>query len=596
VIDSLFALYARLKKNFPDSALEYLQQGISYSRENSNSESLAKGLNLLSTYLLNRGLADSALQTNELEFSLVANGSSSAKARVYLNYGKALDMKGRYDEGVGWLLMAADTFARVEDPMGMAQAYQSLGNIYVRLLDEEKALKYYEQFLEISRMHKFDELTAQALGNLGIIYKSRNDFENALQTYNESLELHESLGDRQNVAVNLMNIGVLYLDSDSLPQAEKYLVKAMQLSKEARDNLVEVLSIINLTLVEEKRERLPEAMRLLDTALVKAKEIDYTFALRHIYDFYSDFLAATGDYKKAFGYRKIYETLNDSLSRTDYLGRINEIEAKYENQKKLTEILTLSEENLKKDNVLAQKNLIIRILIASSLVLIFLSVLTYAIIRQRNKLEKQRALLQAVTETELNEQKRVSRDLHDSIGSLLATVINELSGEIPGNGHVQRISKAKELVTKAAGEVRNISHNMLPADLLKFGLVSSLKSMIDNVDHGSSFETEFILFDVDKIDMHQTREIYIYRIIQELIQNIIRHANASKMVVQLTRHENYLNIMVQDDGVGFDTRKLTNGSGLGNLRSRVEYLNGKLSFDSNPGKGTTVIIDTPLTS
>ncbi|MBK7561841.1 MAG: hypothetical protein IPI68_10025 [Chitinophagaceae bacterium] len=153
-----------------------------------------------------------------------------------------------------------------------------------------------------------------------------------------------------------------------------------------------------------------------------------------------------------------------------------------------------------------------------------------------------------------------------------------------------------QLLDEASAELRSISHNIMPATLSKLGLIAALKNLSKTISSHSGLQVNFTSHDFMERIPEQT-EMSIYRIVLELINNIVKHARASKVTIQLIKYPDYINLSVEDNGRGFDYRNALQekkGIGLGNILSRVEYLRAKMNVDSVPGSGTTVIIDVPL--
>ena len=154
---------------------------------------------------------------------------------------------------------------------------------------------------------------------------------------------------------------------------------------------------------------------------------------------------------------------------------------------------------------------------------------------------------------------------------------------------------AMGLVDDSVKEVRSVSHNMMPNTLLKLGLASAVKEFITKIQGMPNLKVNLEIVGMDN-RMEQEKETVLYRVIQEVVANIIKHAKASELTLQLIRHESELSIVIEDNGVGFDTSNLNSFTGIGlkNIISRVEFVNGAVHFDSTPGKGTSVIIEIPL--
>lgn len=214
---------------------------------------------------------------------------------------------------------------------------------------------------------------------------------------------------------------------------------------------------------------------------------------------------------------------------------------------------------------------------------------------EKNFIQQQRT--QAVLEAEERERIRIARDLHDGVGQTLAaarmTLGNYLSQKKIESSEMQN---SLDLLEDSIKEIREISHNMMPSSLTKFGLTSALKQFTNKINALRKIEIELQIVGF-KERSDEKIELMLYRIIQEIISNIIRHADAKKVNIELVRHDDELILIIEDDGRGFDTARTENhGIGLKNIATRVEYLNGSVNFDSSIGKGTSVVIEIPLNS
>lgn len=217
--------------------------------------------------------------------------------------------------------------------------------------------------------------------------------------------------------------------------------------------------------------------------------------------------------------------------------------------------------------------------------------------QQLNK--QQNEMLNAVIATQDQERKRIAEDLHDSIGSLLSAAKLKLSAiaetaPVNYNGQAKNYDDTMNLLDEAVNEMRNISHNLLPASLLRLGLVAGLQNLFDKISSRTNLQINFNIYGF-KERMDDTTEVSIYRIILEAINNVIKHARASTVTVQLMQYENYINILVEDDGIGFDggNNLQTHGIGLNNILSRVDHMKGKVDIDTKPNAGTVINIDIP---
>ena len=255
---------------------------------------------------------------------------------------------------------------------------------------------------------------------------------------------------------------------------------------------------------------------------------------------------------------------------------------------------------------LKQKNTFNYILIASVITLLIISLLSYRNYKQKQKLqqlrineletEKQLTATEAVLKGEEQERTRLAKDLHDGLGGLLSGVKFSLSNMkdnliiTPDNMAV--FERSLDMIDTSIKELRRVAHNMMPEMLTKFGLDEALKEYCNTINATKLLTVKYQSLGMEA-RLDKSTEIIVYRIIQELLNNILKHAAASEVFVQLIRENNRLNIVVEDNGKGFDTVFLEKNKGAGwiNIRSRVEYLKGQLDVHSEPGKGTFVNIE-----
>jgi signal transduction histidine kinase len=174
--------------------------------------------------------------------------------------------------------------------------------------------------------------------------------------------------------------------------------------------------------------------------------------------------------------------------------------------------------------------------------------------------------------------------------------LSALEESISSNGNVQtkNFDDTMNLLDEAVNEMRNISHNLLPASLLRLGLITGLQNLFDKISAKSWLQINFNAYGL-KERLDESTEVSIYRIILEAVNNVINHARAKNVTVQLMQYETYINILVEDDGIGFnqDHHKQGQGIGLNNIYSRVDHMRGKIDIDTKPKAGTVINIDIP---
>jgi signal transduction histidine kinase/predicted ATPase len=206
--------------------------------------------------------------------------------------------------------------------------------------------------------------------------------------------------------------------------------------------------------------------------------------------------------------------------------------------------------------------------------------------------------LKALMQAQDNERKRIARDLHDSLGSLLSSVRLRFNGlqheffqKVPDRA--QRFDDSIKLLDEAIDELRQISHNMVPVSLSRFGLSSALHTFVAQVNASGQLDVQLQILGFNT-RLPEEMEVRVYRICQELVQNVIKHAQASTVRIQLIHHNDSLNIMVEDDGIGLLKDTLVRGFGFSTIQSHVDLSKGTFGIESQPGKGCLVLIDLPI--
>ena len=227
--------------------------------------------------------------------------------------------------------------------------------------------------------------------------------------------------------------------------------------------------------------------------------------------------------------------------------------------------------------------------------------------KQKQKIQQQRigeletqqqlTATEAVLKGEEQERTRLAKDLHDGLGGMLSGIkysFTTMKGNLvmtPENH--QDFERSMEMLDSSIREMRRVAHNMMPEALVRFGLDTALNDFCNDINQSGALKINYQSIGLDGIPIDQTTAITLYRIIQELINNTMKHANATTAIVQVTKSNGQLSVTVEDDGKGFDTSILKNNKGIGwvNIQNRVEFLKGKLDIRSKEGEGTSVQIE-----
>jgi two-component system, NarL family, sensor kinase len=313
-----------------------------------------------------------------------------------------------------------------------------------------------------------------------------------------------------------------------------------------------------------------------------------------------------GNLDKAYQQLATSVLIKDSLISETNLKQVNTLSAFYENEKKDKEIQNLDLQNKLNTVELKQNSLANKILIAAVLLLTLLGILLFANLQSRKKIQQQK-----ITELEKNKQimavdamlkgqeeerSRIAKELHDGLGGMLSGVKLSLTNMkeylvMTPDLH-SGFERSVDQLDTTISELRKISQNLMPDALIKLGLKEALNDFCSQLRISTGKELQFEMLGVNR-QLDNTGSLNVYRIVQELINNAVKHANATQLLVQVTLTNEKTLITVEDNGIGFDTKSTTlaKGVGLNSIKQRVDYFKGKLEIESNSGKGTSVNIE-----
>jgi len=327
--------------------------------------------------------------------------------------------------------------------------------------------------------------------------------------------------------------------------------------------------------------------------------------------------AALDSLELALKYATRAVEIGDTLISTEREAALHRLALQFDTREKRREIKQLEEEkSVVKEASKQQKIglLTLGVALAAVLLALFFIVRDYSHRMRVNKLlaaqkeeinqQKIRDLentlkietMQSMLAGQESERQRVAQDLHDSVGGLLAAVkiqLETMLSKKPKRAQDDDWIKINALLDETVSETRHIARNMQPSALLEFGLVTALRDLTNRV-HGEGVPHISFQHFGEFADIDQEIALNCYRIIQELVQNSLKHAQATEIMVQITRTDNQVALLVEDDGAGFDPESNKKGMGTDNVARRAHFLKGELSVQSAKGQGTSTVVTVPI--
>ncbi len=638
-------------------------------------------------------------------------------AANYTMLGQAFSLSGNFEESSNYFDKAESIYKKLNDLKALSVLYHNAGAMFTEKTEPKLALVYLIKSLEIQELLNDTKTIGATQNNIGRLFYQTKNYPKAIEYFTKSINANYLSQDWRNLGIAHVNIANVYVDLNDYPKAIEELNKSLgyfnrvdfkrgmqvvynnmgamnirQQNYEAAIPLLKKgLELANLNqskagvaLIEQNigfsltgLKQYPQALEWFEKAehtAIDTKADDYSFG--EIYNHRSSLDSAMGNYQSALVYRTKYMRINEKFMGDKVIKEVNELQTKYETQKKefaisllnksdsiksleianqqlainqslfkiaeqklkladanlqiISDSLLLSEQNkqllqakldssfkeekilrlaeqnrIKELEVSRKNNQIIIVLISMG----FLALVIYFVYRrnkliqeknyQQKLLEEQKNAAMAVINAEEQERKRIASDLHDGVGQLMSAAwmnLQAFKNQI-GDSTIagfDLLDKSLALVNESCDEVRQVSHNMMPNALLLKGLVKAVQEFTGQINQRNlkiNLTTEGL---TDSLPSHI--ETVLYRVIQESVNNVIKHAQASNLDISIIKSADGIDVMIEDNGIGFNINQLSQNTGIGlsNIQSRIQYLEGTVEWNSSENNGTLVAIFIPF--
>jgi signal transduction histidine kinase/predicted negative regulator of RcsB-dependent stress response len=564
---------------------------------------LANAYDRLGCFLRNTSKYQEALEYHNKALAIAIKiNDISIQENIFNNIGVVYRRINNTKLALEYHMKALKLAEKNNHPKITSIATNCIGNIYLSLNQYEEALKCFRKVYPLEQ--KGDNRLGMAINmqNIGSVFRQMGQTDSALHYYRLSLKLNNEIWDKNGIAICNSSIGNVLLMQNKADEAMKYFNKALEIDKELKDKIYLAMSYNNLGYAWLMKGNPAIASENFKKGLEIASAIGSKSERLKAYTGLSESAKKMKRFEQALQYAEIAKQYSDSLQNEENVKNITQIRSQYDFEKKEQQISLLKKEK--------EASYLYNLLLASAL-LIFLTISVFAIhdIRQKRKItrqeltlkeqkihdlerEKQLIATQMVLQGEETERARLARDLHDGLGGLLSGVKLSMAGiKSKLINNETQVDKALELLDISITELRRMAHNMMPESLIKYGVHEALSDFCNSMNNASC--KVIFNFYGQSNRLNKKFENNLYRIAQELINNALKHAQATEIIVQLIQEHNRINLTVQDNGTGFDTKILekSKNSGIANIRSRVESLNGWLEITSNSGQGTEITIE-----
>ena len=600
-----------LAKIYPDSAIINSNDLIKLAKKTGSLKLIANAYNTQSEVKMLQSFPEEAYILNKKSFDINSKLKNDIElAKNYSLFGALCQNKGDY-------INATENFLKSSEIANQFKIYKLLGYNYrclskINLIHKkhDKALDYALKSIAIEKLNTNNKEKALGLMAIADIHADKGESNLAEKYYSESFELLKKGNYEYSMAWVLSIWAIIYSEKDiircatMMSEAQKIYDKIAPKSVFSANNvgnLGEVLftiskndSIINkmkgTEMPKTKELLLIEAERLTEKCILLSKTTKNAMTLLYFKGNLADMQAFKGDYKNAYENLQYYTKYNDSLFSQKNKNAI----AKLESEKEVLELKTKNE----------KKATLNKILIGSSIGLLLISFLGYRNFRNKRKLQnlkiselekdKQLLAIDAMLKGQEEERSRIAKDLHDGLGGLLSgtklSFTNMKENLLLTPENAIQFEKSLSMLDTTIADLRKVAHNLMPEALVKFGLNDALNDFCSSIQLASNIKVDYQKIGLER-KIGNTAETFIYRIIQELVNNAVKHAEAKEILVQVAFTNNKIIVTVEDNGKGYDKNLASTGDGLDNIAYRVKYLSGTIDTVSSPNNGTAVNIE-----
>lgn len=519
--------------------------------------------------------------------------NQTLEAEFLRHLGNAYYFSGKLDSAGGYYFSALNILKTQKDRRKLAELYNNLGRFYRKTSDYQRALKNYDEALHIYTQLDDLEGIATVYNESGVVYEYLEQHHEAINRYQKSLEIQRKRGDLVGQGYSLEFIGGNYILQKKFELAEKFLLAAINVREQTKDEFALALSYNVLGTLYQEQKRYTEAETYFLKSNAISRRLDYLDLLKNNYQNLAKIYRLQGKNDEAYESLENFRIINDSIFTLGKAEQIEELSVKYETAEKDRQLL-------------AEKSKVFRrnVLVFSLLGVLLLGFFYYQNYRARQKVQLQRVVLHqqelaanAVLQAEDNERKRMATQLHDGIGQLLSaanmnlSMLNDFKND--ENKFTAVLHKTQSILVDAISDVRTLSHQIMPNMLIRNSLPDALRDLVAKTS-STSLNIQLQINNLRK-DLNQSLQVVIFRVVQECLNNTIKHAQASEVHIKIQQDQGFVEIFYGDNGIGFDVDELIAAGGLGveNIKSRIEMLKGTYVLKSEKDRGTTVEMKIP---
>lgn len=521
--------------------------------------------------------------------------------------GVAYYLRGDYEKALASYQKASKLFDAVENYDGMARLNNEMAVFYHKQKDLDKAYACLDNAEHAALKANNQEELGTSYAHRGAFLSVRGKVEEAHPYFLKTLEIRKALNDSIGLGYVYLDLANYELHNKNLKGSLDWINRSTEIRKQIGDE--QGVAVNTVILGENYFEvgQYRQAISYFEKTIELATPIGMTDLIKFCFSMLQKSYKELGEYKAAYEALQQERHFSDSLLNVSKTKAIAEMETQFETEKKDNEIAFLNQENELKTASLQRNTLLLTSLaILLGLVIVLFYFLRYRsqqkhqAVLQEQKVRMRESQMQAVIDSQESERKRFATDLHDGMGQLISALqlniqaMNESKGDLEKRDQLYENSTG--LLKDVHKEIRNIAFNLMPQTLTKEGLVAAVKELIKRINKTKQLTVHFSEMDMEA-RLPEVAEVSLYRIIQELLSNIMKYSKASNVYLGLTNHGDEVVLTLEDDGEGYDLDKfkVSEGNGWRNINTRLNLIKAEIEIDTRVGrKGTSTIINVPM--
>lgn len=596
-----------LKYSDPNTSMLYADSAISTSK-NLSPKMLGNSIYYKAIIYYLTGDFEKAISNAQIALEKYENANYAyGQASIYNLLGLINNRIGAFEEAISSYHHSLQIAEAGDNLYAISNPYHNIALIYLDTKDYNRALEYAEKALDVRYQIGDSSFIAQSYQTIGGILWHLKRNEQSRKYLLDSERIFIQLGDKNSLSITYTNLGLLYRDIGKLKESTHLFEQASKISENLGDNENLANALVNLSGNYLALNQPKKALLSAQNAYKISKENGLLPSQKESLEVLCAALEAEEEYYKAYQYSKELIMVSDSLLNTERSQQIENLEISFSVSEKENQISLQKAQISEQESELQRKQ---TLLFAAILVIAFLIIIGLLLrnrLRKKQQIRLQEAEIRA-QEAELNatissqekERARYARDLHDGFGQMISVLnmnLRSLQDGAKPNERQKVFDASEKVIDEMYGELKNICFDLMPQTLIKHGLESALNEFAGRINQAEKIYIELNIFGLDE-RITEIQEISLYRISQEWVNNILKYSDADKITLQITKDENEITLLIEDNGTGFDKILLEQGKGNGwkNLNTRTRLIQGELELETTPNqKGNVIIVNAPST-